>query len=263
MLLARLTIALVLLASALSCGSHQSRDETPKIPEYGARIINRFPHDRAAFTQGLEIVDGQLYEGTGHEGTSWLRRVELETGNVLQQYDLADSLFGEGITILGDRIYQLTWLHGICFVFDRETFDSLGFFRYNTQGWGLTHDDSLLIMSDGSSTVYFRDPQTFQIRRRITAHDHIGQVAQLNELEYIDGEIWANVYTWNFIARISPTDGQILGWIRLADLAAAQDSVPAEGVLNGIAYDHDQGRLFVTGKYWPSLYEIELVPVER
>jgi glutamine cyclotransferase len=258
----KLPITVLMMAGLmlLACATDKAEDNASKTPEYAFRVLNEFPHDTASFTQGLEYRDGFLYESTGQPGTSWLRKIDLASGEVLQQHDLRDSLFGEGITIFGDKIYQLTWYGQVCFVYNRDTFDSVGVFRYTGQGWGLTHDDSNLIMSNGSSSLVFRDPETFEVVRQIEVRDHIGAVLGLNELEYIDGEIWANIYTWNFIARISPETGQVLGWIRLASLVPQGVEV---GVLNGIALDHASGRILVTGKYWPKVFEIELLPLTQ
>ena len=250
-------IAVMGCLTLFGCSSGKNEDNSAKTPEHGYRVINEYPHDTASFTQGLEYHDGYLYEGTGQPGTSWLRKIDLATAEVLRQHDLPDSLFGEGITIFGNRLYQLTWHGQICFVYDVETFDSIGTFPYVGQGWGLTHDGTHLIMSNGSSSLSFRDPESFEVVSQINVHDDIGAVQGLNELEYIDDEIWANVYTWNFIARISPETGLVLGWIRLASLAPQS---PRIGVLNGTAYDSTGGRIFVTGKYWPRIYEIEVVP---
>lgn len=230
------------------------------IPTYGYRVINTFPHDPAAFTQGLEFEDGVLYEGTGLNGESSLRRVALETGEVLQQHDLGDEFFGEGITILNDRIYQLTWQSGTGFVYDQQTFEPLGEFAYSTEGWGLTDDDTHLIMSDGSSTLYFRDPETFDEVRRVEVHDNRGPVTMLNELEYIDGEIYANVWRTDIIVRIDPSSGDVTGRIDLSGLLSDDDRRGYQpDVLNGIAHDPASGRLLVTGKRWPKLFEIEIL----
>ncbi|MDQ4045306.1 MAG: glutaminyl-peptide cyclotransferase, partial [Chloroflexota bacterium] len=222
-----------------------------------------YPHDTDAFTQGLVRIDDTLYEGTGQEGESELRRVDLETGEVLQARPLDEELFGEGIVVLGDRIYQLTWQAGICFVYDRETFDLLETFTYSGEGWGLTTDGERLIMSDGSSRLEFRDPETFSVIGHVDVQDGGLPVSYLNELEYIDGEVWANVFTTNRIVRVGPATGNVTGWLDLTGLLPS-DHPQAEDadVLNGIAYDAETGQLFVTGKDWPLLFEIELVPPE-
>lgn len=229
-------------------------------PVYGYRIVNTYPHDPAAFTQGLDFDGGVLYEGTGNYGASWLRRVELETGAVLQQADLAEEYFGEGIVVLGDRIYQLTWQSQLAFVYDRETFKQLETHAYPTQGWGLTTDGERLIMSDGSNLLFFRDHETFAETRRVAVLDGDEPVMALNELEWVGGEVWANVWLTDRIVRINPATGAVLGWIDLTGLLQPEDQAgrPVD-VLNGIAVDETTGKLYVTGKHWPVLYEIELV----
>jgi glutamine cyclotransferase len=229
------------------------------IPVYTYQVINVYPHDRTAFTQGLVFENGFLYEGTGIPGLSTLRRVDLETGNVLQVIDLDPLYFGEGITIFGDRIIQLTWLHNIGFVYDKYTFELLREFSYPTEGWGITHDGQNLIMSDGTSALHVLDPVTFAEVGLIDVYDASGPVAYLNELEFIKGEIYANVWLTNRIARIDPVTGQVVGWIDLTGLLDTADPVYPADVLNGIAYDASYDRLFVTGKFWPALFEIDLV----
>jgi glutamine cyclotransferase len=230
-------------------------------PIYGYRVVAEYPHDPAAYTQGLAYVDGVLYEGTGLVGESTLRRVDLESGEVLQSVPLRRRHFGEGIAILGDRIYQLTWQNRVARVYDRETFEQVDTFRYRTEGWGLTTDGERLFMSDGSSHLVVRDPETFRVLDVVGVHDFGRPVPLLNELEYVDGEVWANVYRTNFIARIDPESGKVLGWIDLRGLLTEEDRAGRKvDVLNGIAYDPESGRLFVTGKLWPKLYEIEVVP---
>ncbi len=233
---------------------------SPKsIPVYRYRVVNTYPHDPQAFTQGLEYYNGYLYESTGLEGQSTLRKVELRTGRVLQRHRLLPEIFAEGITIFGNRIYQLTWRNGICFVYDRDTFRVESEFRYSGEGWGLTNDGTYLIMSDGSDTLVFRDPATFGVVRRLKVHANGVPVRDLNELEYIEGEIWANVWQTDLIARISPQTGEVVAWVDLSGLLPEADRRNAD-VLNGIAYDKQNKRIFVTGKLWNKLFEIELVP---
>ncbi|MEN3002485.1 MAG: glutaminyl-peptide cyclotransferase [Armatimonadota bacterium] len=232
------------------------------IPIYTYRIVKTYPHDPKAFTQGLVYADGFLYEGTGLEGQSSLRKVELRTGRVLQIKKLAPELFGEGITLWQDKIYQLTWRNGICFVYERDSFRSITEFRYTGEGWGLTHDGKHLIMSDGSDTLTFRDPDTFAIVKRLQVKADGVPVRNLNELEYVEGEIYANVWQTDMIARISPATGEVVGWIDLSGLLSEREARNAD-VLNGIAYDPKGKRLFVTGKLWPKLFEIELVPLSN
>ncbi|MDH4268876.1 MAG: glutaminyl-peptide cyclotransferase [Dehalococcoidia bacterium] len=232
------------------------------IPVYTYDITNTYPHDSDAFTQGLVFEDGVLYEGTGLFGQSTLRRVELETGDILQIHELSDQLFGEGITIYGDEIIQLTWQSNIGFVYDKNSFELLQEFNYSTEGWGITHDGEHLIMSDGTSTLHFLDPQTFEEIGQLEVFDNDGPIARLNELEYIQGEIYANVWQTDLVARIAPETGRVIGWVDLRGLLTAEDRSEPVDVLNGIAYDAEADRLFVTGKLWPKLFEIELISPE-
>lgn len=232
------------------------------VPTYGYRVVASFPHDPGAFTQGLVYADDTLYESTGQRGRSSLRKVRLETGRVLEQARLLPNFFGEGIAVFGERIYQLTWTSGVGFVYDKRL-KLQREFRYGTEGWGMTHDGESLIVSDGSWNLYFWDPETLLETKRITVRDEDGRVENLNELEYIDGEIYANIWQQDVIARISPETGRVLSWIDLTGILPRADRRGREDVLNGIAYDHDNRRLFVTGKLWPKLFEIELVPEEE
>jgi len=229
------------------------------IPVYTYNIVNTYPHDRNAFTQGLVFEDGVLYEGTGLLGCSTLRRVELETGEILQVHELPAQFFGEGITIYGNKIIQLTWQSNIGFVYDKNSFELLQEFNYSTEGWGITHDGTRLIMSDGTSTLHFLDPQTFEEIGQLEVFDNDGPVTRLNELEYIQGEIYANVWQTDRVARIAPETGRVIGWVELGGLLTAEDRSEPVDVLNGIAYDAMTDRLFVTGKLWPKLFEIELI----
>ena len=228
------------------------------VPTYTYHVVRSYPHDRQAFTQGLIYRDGVLYEGTGLNGRSGIRKVKLETGEVLQLQALAPQYFGEGITDWKNALLQLTWRSEMGFVYDRATLQQTKTFRYRGEGWGLTHDATRLIMSDGSSQLRFLDPETLQETGRITVRDADGPVEQLNELEYIKAEIFANVWQTDRIVRISPKDGRVTGWIDLAGLLPAAER-PTDGVLNGIAHDAAHDRLFVTGKLWPRLFEITLV----
>jgi len=228
------------------------------IPVYTYNITSIYPHDRDAFTQGLVFEDGVLYEGTGLYGNSTLRRVELETGDILQIRELSAQFFGEGITIYENKIIQLTWQSNIGFVYDKNSFELLQEFNYSTEGWGITHDGERLIMSDGTATLHFLDPQTFKEIGQLSIRDDDGPVDQLNELEYVQGEIYANVWQTDRIAIIAPETGQVVGWIDLRGLLTAEERSQSD-VLNGIAYDAETGRLFVTGKLWPKLFEIRLI----
>jgi len=227
---------------------------------YTYNVVNVYPHDPNAFTQGLVIEQGVLYEGTGLYGGSTLRRVDLETGNVLQSYVLSNEFFGEGITVFGDKIIQLTWQNQKGFVYDKHSFDLLQEFSYPTEGWGITTDGSQLIMSDGTATLYFLDPETFETVGQVEVHDD-GPVTNLNEREYINGEIYANIWRTDKIAIINPQTGQVTAWIDLTGIYTPESSDP-NSVLNGIAYDAEGDRLFVTGKLWSQLFEIELIAVE-
>ena len=226
---------------------------------YGFEVVATYPHDPGAYTQGLQYVDGVLYEGTGLYGRSTLRRVDLETGVVEQQIELDDPYFGEGIYVLENRIFQITWQSNIAFLYDRETFAQIGQFSYPTEGWGLTYDGEDLLMSDGSSTIFRRDPQTFDEVGRIDVQLDDEPVNMLNELEYINNAIWANIWLTDDIVMIDPTSGQVIARAELTGLLPEEDAANAE-VLNGIAYDEENDRIFVTGKFWPSLFEIKLVP---
>jgi glutamine cyclotransferase len=231
----------------------------PQTPVYGYRIIHTYPHDRGAFTQGLEYRGGFLYEGTGLNGRSSLRKVELESGKVLQEIRLDQSYFGEGITLLDQRIIQLTWRNHRGFVYDPNTFRVIRNFDYPGEGWGLTNDGRQIFMSDGTAEIRCWTSSTFEETRRFTVRDGKLPIESLNELEYVRGEIFANVYQTNRIARISPADGRVSGWIDLSGLLPPTDLAAGADVLNGIAYDSLGDRLFVTGKLWPRLFEIRLV----
>lgn len=229
-------------------------------PTYTVQIINTYPHDPTAFTQGLVFDNGKLYEGTGRWGESTLREVALETGTVLRSRPLEEQYFGEGITVFNDKIYQLTWQEQMGFIYDKTTFEPVQTFNYTTEGWGITHDDQRLIVSDGTSTIYFWDPNTLQETGRIIVRDHTGPLNRLNELEFVNGEIWANIWLTDLIARISPETGDVLGYIDLKGLLDTSTLTQPADVLNGIAYDAAADRLFVTGKLWPTLFEIKVVP---
>ncbi|WP_233498177.1 glutaminyl-peptide cyclotransferase [Meiothermus sp. QL-1] len=229
------------------------------MPVWGFRVVHTFPHDPAAFTQGLVYHQGFLYEGTGLYGQSSLRKVELETGRVLKSRALQPEYFGEGITLFQNRIYQLTWRNRVGFIYDLD-FNLQGRFSYATEGWGLTHNGRQLIMSDGSSQLYFLNPRTLRPERTLSVRAGGMPVERLNELEYIEGRIWANVWLTTRIAIINPENGQVEAWLELAPLALlAQARNPnPDAVLNGIAYDAQRRRIFVTGKLWPHLFEIEV-----
>lgn len=250
-------IAGLVLASAAALGVCAQNRPAAGPTLWTADVVATFPHDPAAFTQGLLVHDGQLYESTGQYGHSSIRRVDLQSGRVEQMAPLNFSYFGEGMAILGGRIYQLTWRSQTALIYDLASFELLETKPYSGEGWGLTHDGEALIVSDGSATLRYYDPESFALLRTLEVHDQGRRVARLNELEYIDGEIWANIWYDDRVARISPNTGEVLAWVDLSHLVPrAQRS--ADAVLNGIAYDAEADRLFVTGKNWPQLFEIEL-----
>jgi glutamine cyclotransferase len=232
----------------------------PPTPIETCRIVNTYPHDSQAFTQGLVFDDGILYESTGLHGRSSVRKVDLKTGGVLQIHKLPPQLFGEGITVFGDRLIQLTWRSGVGFVYDKRSFRLLDEFRYHGEGWGLTHDGKRLIMSDGTATLRFLDPETYGEVGHLAVFDGNGPVAGLNELEYVRGEVFANVWPTSRIVRIDAATGRILAWIDLDPVWRRNAAFDPDAVLNGIAHEPRSGRLFVTGKLWPNLYEIKVVP---
>jgi glutamine cyclotransferase len=230
---------------------------TGRIPVLTVKLVRTYPHDPQAFTQGLEYFGGYLYESTGIAGQSTLRKVALDTGQVIQKVSLPSEYFGEGLTILRGKIYQLTWLSKKGLVYNLRTFRQVGEFPYDTEGWGLTHDDRSLIMSDGTNKIRYIDPVSFAVTRTIELYAEGQGVANLNELEYVKGEILANVWHSTRIARVDPRSGQIVAWIDLSSIAAKEPHREEE-VLNGIAYDKSADRLFVTGKKWSKLYEIKV-----
>ena len=231
----------------------------PTLPMYGYSVVNIFPHDRDAFTQGLEYTDGVLYEGTGLNGRSSIRKVKLETGQVLQKRDVSGEYFGEGVTVWRSELFQLTWQSGVALVYDRQTLAPRRMYQYIGEGWGLTHDADSLIISDGSDALRFLDPATFREKRRIKVTAVGMPVKDLNELEYMKSEILANVWPTDYIARIDPATGVVKGWVDVRGLLSPRERESAD-VLNGIAYDAARDRLFVTGKLWPKLFEIRLRP---
>ncbi len=242
---------------AITAGVIASTSEAQTTPVCGYTVVHSYSHDEGAYTQGLLFRDGTLYESTGITGSSSLRRVDLETGTVLQTHLLPADVFGEGLTLFDDRLIQLTWTSEIAFVYDRASFELVDQFTYTGSGWGLTDGAHRLIMSNGTSYLTFRDPQDFDTIRQIQVRDGLNPISSLNELEFIHGEILANVYQTDLIARIRPDSGQVIAWIDLTGLLPPERQ-RAE-VLNGIAFDEATGRLFVTGKFWPTLFEIELV----
>jgi len=258
---------IVVLALALSCfqcqptGSNSKTTAAPAngpAPKYGYQIVNMWPHDSNAFTQGLILMDGKLLESTGQEGFSSLRRVELESGKVLQKVDVPEPYFAEGITQLNGKVYQLTWQHNLGFIYDAQTFNRLAQFNYQGEGWGLTTDGQSLILSDGSPNIRFIDPVSFKVTRTINVTDRNRPIRELNELEYVNGEIYANVWHENRIATIDPQSGRVNSWIDLTGLMPEGELQDPEAVLNGIAYDQASDELIVTGKLWPRVFEIKV-----
>ncbi len=263
-------IILLLPVFFLGFGSALGADEARQWPSYALpektkapvsdiKVINIFPHDPDAFTQGLVYHQGYLYESTGRYGKSSLRKVEIKTGKIIKIIKLAPEYFGEGITILGNKIYQLSWQNKTGFVYDLEEFKKVKTFLYEREGWGIATDGQYLFMSDGTSVISCIDPVTFGVVRKVVVHDGQRQIGDLNELEFIKGEIWANIFQKDLIVRISPATGKILGWI---DLSFLYSLIPQHGnidVLNGIAYDESKNRIFVTGKLWPRIFEIKVL----
>jgi glutamine cyclotransferase len=232
---------------------------------YTFKIVNSYPHVQKAYTQGLEFIDGYLYEGTGKNGTSYIRKVELETGKVLQQADLDDKYFGEGITVLKDKLYQLTWRDGIGFIYDLKSFEKLGEFKYtkSREGWGLTNNGEKLIKTDGTERIWFLNPETLLEESYIEAYTNTQKVEKLNELEYYNGKIYANRWQLNSIMIIDPISGKVEGVADLnplrTEILKSQSLKDSDEVLNGIAFDKENNRMFVTGKHWGKLFEIELI----
>lgn len=246
--------ALLVMGLGLAAASGQGKGSAPV---HGYEVVNVFPHDREAFTQGLVYRDGVLYESTGLKGRSTLRKVELETGRVLQQTRLDSRYFAEGLTDWNDQLVQLTWDTNIGFVYDLASLKQARTFPYAGEGWGLAHDGKRLIMSDGTPTLRFLDPQTFRAVGSLQVRDGALPVEDLNELEYVEGELYANVWTTDRIAVISLSTGAVVRWVNLAGLMPPAQTT-GDAVLNGIAYDAARRRLFVTGKLWPRLFEIRV-----
>jgi glutaminyl-peptide cyclotransferase len=229
-------------------------------PVYGYKVVARYPHSRENYTEGFFYRDEAFYEGTGREGQSAVLVTEPRTGKVLRSHALAGEYFGEGIVDWGAYLYEWTWKSHVCFVYERASLKPVKQFAYEGEGWGMTRTAKELITSDGSATLRFRDPETFRETRHITVREGRIAVEQLNELEFIKGKIYANVWHSNMIARISPRDGHVIAWIDLTGLLPAEQMTDAESVLNGIAYDAEHDRIFVTGKQWPTVFEIRVVP---
>ncbi|MFW6007267.1 MAG: glutaminyl-peptide cyclotransferase [Halanaerobiales bacterium] len=235
---------------------------TAEPPHYTYNIVNTYPHDREAFTQGLLYKDGYLYEGTGLYGESSLRKVDLETGKIIKIKKLSDEYFGEGITIFKDKIYQLTWKAKTGFVYNMD-FELIDQFDYPGEGWGITHDGENLIMSDGTENIYFLDPDTLEEVKKIKVKIKEEPVLNINELEYIKGEIYANIWQENHLIKIDPETGNVTGIIDLTGIIEREKYNYEIDVLNGIAYDKESERIFITGKLWPLVFEIDIIPVKE
>jgi len=261
LIVSRVAVIFLFVALGRVVSSQASRPiQAAGPPEYTFRVIQAFPHDPTAYTQGLLYADGFLYEGTGLHGSSSLRKVRLETGEVVQRVDLAPEFFGEGITLLRNEILQLTWQSQTGFVYSASDFRLLRRFSYPGEGWGLATNGREVFMSDGTDEIRILDGNTLKEKRRLKVHDGNVSIAQLNELEFVEGEIFANVWQTDRIARISPQDGRVVGWIDLKGILSPMYHLERDAVLNGIAYDPTAKRLFVTGKLWPRIFHIQLVP---
>lgn len=265
-------VALLISTTAAACsGDKTQANATPapatvgtRTPTYTYELVRKYPHDPKAYTEGLLFHEGRFFESTGEIGESNIREVELETGRVIRKHDLVgkdkkgEGYFGEGIIIMGDKMIELTWKSEVAFIYDWKTFEPKGQFTYEGEGWAFTKNADSLIMSNGTSVIVWRDPKTFAATRTVTVTDHGVPVNYLNELEWVKGEIWANVWQSDQIARIDPANGNVLGWIDLKGMLEPADKNGGEDVLNGIAYDEKNDRIFVTGKRWSYLYEIKL-----
>jgi glutaminyl-peptide cyclotransferase len=249
-------IALLTVMAGIA-GAAADRQPTPVM---GYTVVARFPHSIASYTEGFLYRDGLFYEGTGLEGHSAVLAIQPETGKVTRRVTLPPEYFGEGIVDWGPYIYEWTWTSHICFVYDRASFGLVKKLSYSGEGWGMTRTNDQIVTSDGSANLTFRDPATFNPVRSITVHDGLAVVEKLNELELVKGEIYANIWHADKVARISPVDGHIIAWIDLSGLLPANKKVDAESVLNGIAYDAQHDRLFVTGKQWPTVFQIRIIP---
>ncbi|HEX6044492.1 MAG TPA: glutaminyl-peptide cyclotransferase [Pyrinomonadaceae bacterium] len=263
----RLALVLALALASLTCNgsANTNSNATPTkdpanlvVGNYGYQVVNIWPHDPSAFTQGLVFLDGKMLESTGQEGRSTLRSVELETGKVLKKVAVPEPYFAEGLALLNNKLYQLTWQHQVGFIYDPQTFQKTGEFTYSGEGWGLASDGHSLILSDGTNRLRFIDPDSFRTIKTIAVLDGKTPINELNELEYVKGEIYANIWHDDRIVVIDPQTGLVTAWIDLRGLLQPGDVQDAEAVLNGIAYDQKSDRLFVTGKLWPRLFEIKI-----
>ena len=255
-------LLLAMIGPYRAAGFVSAQPAGPSLPVFTYTVVRSYPHDPAAFTQGLQWVDGVLYEGTGNHGASSIRKVRLETGEVLQKRDLSEQYFGEGIVVRGNELVQLTYKTEIGFVYDRDTFTPKRTFRYQGEGWGLTDNGTHLVMSDGTDRLRLLDPSSLKEVRRMAVTAAGTPVKNLNELEWVKGEIFANIWMTDYVARVDPATGRVTAWVDLSGLLPPRDRAKAD-VLNGIAYDAAGDRLFVTGKWWPRLFEIKLVAKAR
>jgi glutamine cyclotransferase len=258
------SIILLVICFFLNCeNNHISKDITLKsdssTPVYQPKILHVYPHDEDAFTQGLLFYNGFLYESTGLYGHSSLRKVELESGSIIKNIDLSADYFGEGITLYNNQVIQLTWHAKKGFIYDLDSFNLIKEFRYPMEGWGITFDGQYLVISDGTAILYYLDPESFQVIKQVNVEENGKSISRLNELEYINGNIYANIWETDQIVIISP-DGKVIGWIDLQGILLADDCSQTTGVLNGIAFNAQNQRIYVTGKNWCKLFEIELVP---
>lgn len=262
----QILLILALSLVSLQCNGSTNTNTPPKdpalenavVPKFGYQIVNIYPHDPNAFTQGLIYLDGKMIESTGQEGQSSLRSVELQTGKILKKVDVPVPYFAEGVALLNNKIYQLTWIHQLGFIYDAQTLEKIGQFNYSGEGWGLASDGRSLLLSDGSNRIRFLDPDSFNVTKTIAVVDGKTPINELNELEYVNGEIYANVWHDDRIAVVDPESGRVKAWIDLTGLLQPGDVTDPEAVLNGIAFDQASNRLFVTGKLWPRLFEIKI-----
>jgi len=255
----KLAVVLIFTALPILAVVQSHRTHAGGVPEYTYKVVHTYPHDPSAFTQGLVYHDGFFYEGTGLQGHSSLRKVRLETGEVVQRADLSPEFFGEGIAIVKDQIVQLTWQSHTAFVYNLNDFHLLRQFSYSGEGWGLASHGTEIFLSDGTAEIRILDGNTFQEKRRLKVHDGNTAITELNELEFVEGELFVNIWHQDRIARISPQTGKVLGWIDLTGLLSPMYRLSPEAVLNGIAYDPAGKRLFVTGKLWPQVFEIRIM----
>jgi glutamine cyclotransferase len=262
-LLRKLLFAAAALLIAVVTSSCSDSDHSSSPSLYTYKVVETYAHDQRAFTQGLTYENGIMYEATGLYGRSTLRKVDPTTGSILQIIEIPAEFFGEGVTVYGDKVIQLTYKSGVGFVYNKDSFKLLRKFSYSTEGWGITHDSERLIMSDGTATLYFLNPDTFEQIGRIEVRDKGSLVRGLNELEYVKGEVYANVWPTERIVRIDPGTGRVVGWIYMDGLSNLLGKSGEIDVLNGIAYDAVGDRLFVTGKFWPKLFEIKIVSLEQ